>query len=84
MPTLSTGVFLFWNPALTLCHKYEDFDTFTVLVHAGLFCFHNPPNSDMDNMIFNVYSVTILLAHIHGPWGTSISFIVSFDFEGLL
>ena len=64
MPTLSTGVFLFWNPALTLCLCHMK--TLTLLVHAGLFCFHNPPNNDMDNMIFNVCSVTILLVHIHG------------------
>ena len=36
---------------------YEDSDTFTVSVHAGLFwCFHNPWNSDMDLGIFNVYT----------------------------
>ena len=29
--------------------------TVTLLVHAGLFwCFHSPPNSDMDYRIFNM------------------------------
>ena len=37
--------------------------TLTLLVHAGLFwCFHNPPNSNLDYRIFNVrHSGTLLL-----------------------
>ena len=37
----------------------------TLLVHAGLFwCFHNPPDSDMDYRIFNV-RVWYYLLHAH-------------------
>ena len=28
-------------------------------------CFHNPPNSDMDNMIFNMRTWSFLCVHIH-------------------
>ena len=42
--------------------------TLTHLVHTGLFwCFHNPPNSDMDHRIFNEY---VIFWHVCTHWGT--------------
>ena len=63
--------FFFFFPIVS---KFNMMKTPTLLVPVGLFwCFHSPPNSDMDPSIFNVRYVIFLHAYIHtGPW-----FIVS-------
>ena len=61
--------------------------TLTLSVHAGLlWCFHNPLNSDMDHMIFNVH-ICNLLACAYTQGGTSVysltqsSFVVCTEFD---
>ena len=51
-------------------HQPQSLTLLSFLVHAGLFlCFHSPPNSDMDDRIFNVCVCDLFCMHIYTHGG---------------
>ena len=64
-PNIIFVIIFMSSPSFVQCPTLTLLDTVTFLVHARLFwCFHNPPNSDMDYRIFGLnklYSYIIIV-----------------------